>query len=343
MSYTLQSIPDGSLDYEAITEANRAATEAALNELDAKASAAGGEMAQLISDICNRDGVMGAESYQLDVDNYTGGATIKVGRRPSPTAAWGEIDASVAVGTFAGVRKRVTMIGDVTLDASGVVSGLPKTIYIAIPSDGTPQIYEDADLPNLIYIYSLCWTGTQLKEFVRMCHILPGYQTIADIAGAPQRIQLFDGESDFLASVNGRIDIELPGAAADNGIGIKGAVEILGFAVRSHRPDNDGFYAPTGDAPANQMTLEIRDDDDRRWNDQDIVLDGSATPETVYAGVDLGEIGTDRFATEYRSFKLVATLIGASVVSARAFTLTIFVRPLLGTAIPKDSNEVDEI
>lgn len=343
MSYTLETIPDGSMDYEAITEANRIAIQNALNELDAKVLAAGGEAAQLITDVVDRDGIMGAQSYQLAIDEYDGGTTIKVGRRPTPNVLHGESDLSIAWGTYGSSRKRVTMSGDVTLDASGVVSGLPKTIYIAIPSDGTPQIYEDPDLPNLVYIYSMCWTGTMLTTFVRMAHILPGYQTIADIASAPVRLQILDTESDFLADTEGRIDLELPGAAADNGINLKGAVEILGFAVRSHRADEDGFYAPTGEAPDNEITFEIQDNDDRRWNDEDIVLDGSATPETIYSGVDDAEIGTDRFVTEYRSFKLVATNIGAAVMSARVFTLTIFVRPLIGTAIPKDSDKVDSI
>ncbi len=324
-------------------EANRIATQNALNELDSKISAAGGDGAQLILDAFAKDGIVGSESYQLDVDNYDGGSAITVGRRPTPNLALQEVDLSIAFATYGGNRQRVTLTGDVELDASGVLSGLPKTIYIAIPSDGTPQIYEDPDLPNLLYIYSMCWTGTTLTTFVRMAHILPGYQTLADIASAPQRLQVFDGESCFLSDVNGKIDLELPGAAVDNGISIKGAVEILGFAVRSHRADADGVYAPTGDAPDNQITFEIRDNDDRRWNDEDVVLDGSATPETVYAGVDDDEVGTDRFVTEYRSFRLVATLIGSAIVSARALTLTIFVRPLIGTAIPKDSTKVDSI
>lgn len=343
MPITLQTIPDGSTTYEAITEANRAALESFLNELEAKADAAGGDGAQLILDIFKKDGIVGSESYQADIDNYVGASQIVIGRRPTPVTLKGEIDESVAFATFGGVRQRVKMTGDVTLDAAGIISGLPKTIYIAIPSDGTPQMYEDPDLPNLLYIYSVTWNGFSLTDFVRMCHIMPGGETIAAIAAAPQRLQIFDGESCFLTDTEGKIDIELPGAASSNGIGLKGACEVLGFSVRSHRADEDGLFAPTGEAPDNQITYEIRDDEDRRWNLEPIVLDGSATPETVYAAVDTAEIGTDRFVSEYRSFKLVATLVGAAIVSARALTLTIFVKPIFGAAVPKDSSKVESI
>ena len=86
--------------------------------------------------------IVGSASYVLDLENYIGTALIDIGRRPAPVSAFGEIDESVAWGTFSGVKRRITQTGDVTLNAAAVTTGLTKDIFIGLGSDGTPAFHE---------------------------------------------------------------------------------------------------------------------------------------------------------------------------------------------------------
>jgi len=340
MSLVLANIPLGSTNYPAIVKGNFDAIEAAVNSLAAQISAAVGDGALLTLDEFDRDGIVGAASYQLDIENYAGGSQITIGRRPAFNIAFGEQDISVAWATFAGVKHRVTQTGDVTLDASAIVAGLPKTIYIGVPSGGTAQLFEDNSAPNILYLYSMTWDGFGLSDFARLAQILPGYSTHQALASNVRTISIQDTESEFLDDPDGRVDLVLPGAPDDNVVGIDGAVEVVGFAITAHRGDDEGLYAPTGVAPDNQLTLEIQSET-VRWNKEDIVFDASNIPDTIFAAVDKDVVGLDRFVTEFRRFTIVRTQIGSEVISARNFTLTLFVRPLIGAAVPKDKDSVD--
>ncbi len=342
MTLSLQNFAASDKNYIAKMNANNAAIEAAVNSLISQISAAMGAGSLLILDEHDRDGIEGAASYQLDLENYAGGAEIAIGRRPVANVLLGDQDVSIAWGTFSGVKHRVTLTGDVTLNAGGVVSGLPKTIYVGIPSNGTPQFFEDTSTLNVLYIYSMTWDGFSLTCFQRLAPILPGYTTHQAILDAVRILQIFDGESDFLDDPEGALDLPLPGSADDNGIGVAGGVEVVGFMITANRSGPDGLYAPTGEAPDNELTLEIRSEA-VRWNLEDIIFDASNVPDTIFAKVDVDVVGLDRFVTEFRSFRLHATQVGSSIVSARGFTVAILTRPLIGTQIPKDSSKVDLI
>jgi hypothetical protein len=337
MSFTLQAVPLGSPDYPTITEANRAAIEAALNELDAKVSSVGGDGAQLILDAFDRDGVVGAASYQLDLKNYTGAAEIIVGRRPAADTMKGDQDVSIAFGTFSGVKKRVTQSGDVTLDASFVTADLPKTIYIAIPSDGTVQIYEDADLPNLVYVASMCWTGFALSQFKQLAHILPGFTLLQELAKVAACERIFDGSTDWLSHSESLSTVVLGGDGTENEIALNISREVVGGFIAA-TGIAEGFYAPAG--PDNKLVLELWDDQDRRWNLEDIEIDCSATPTRLFFKIDPA-LGDDVFVTGVAEFRLVRTSIGGDVLSARRFSWGLYTRPVIGTPTARDTSKVD--
>lgn len=338
-AFTLQTIPDGSTDYEAITEANRAALEDIINTLIAQVSAAGGDGAQLILDAFDRDGVVGAGSYRLDVANYVGGSQIVIGRRPAFDAAKGDQNVSIAFGTYGGARTRVTLVGDHTLDAAAIISGLPKTIYIAIPSDGTPQFYEDAGLPNLVYVYSLCWNGFTFTQITQIGHILPGFTLLQELAKATQTERIFDGGTDWLAETESRSTIVLGGDGSENEIGLDVSRQVVGGFI-SCKGNSSSFFAPAGTAKT--LKLELWDDQDRRWNLEDIEIDCSATPTRLFFRINPA-IGTDVFVTDVAEFRLVRTAVGSDIASARNFTWGMYTRSVIGTPIPKDSSKVDAI
>lgn len=339
MSYTLATIPNGSTDYEAITEANRLSIQAALNELDAKISSIGGDGAQVILDLFDRDGVVGAASYQLDLANYTGAGQIKVGRRPTADLVKGDADVSIAFGTYGGTRQRVSLTGDVTLDATWITSALPKTIYIAVPSDGTPQFYEDPGVPNLLYLYSMTWNGFTLSGFQQMAHVLPGFTLIQELAKVATAERIFDGGTDWLAETESRSTILIGGDSGENGIGLELSRQIVGGFI-SCKGGPESFFAPAGTAKT--IKLEVWDDEDRRWNLDDIEIDASATPTKIFFRIDPA-LGRDVFVTEDAEFRLVRTALGADVASARNFTWGLYSRPVIGTPVAKDTSLVDAI
>jgi hypothetical protein len=340
MSFTLQQIPDGSTDYEAILEANRVALEDEINTLLAQISAVGGDGAQLILDLADRDGVVGSASYRLDMANYTGGSQIVIGRRPVFDPAKGDKDLSIAFGTYGGTRQRVILEGDVTIDAAAIIDALPKTIYIAIPEDGTPQFYEDADLPNLVYVYKMTWNGFTLSEITQIGHILPAGFTLAqDLAKAKTCERVFDGGTDWLAETESRSTITLGGDGTENEIGLDVSRLVVGGFI-SCKGDSESFYAPGGTAKT--IKLELWDDQDRRWNLEDIEIDCSETPTRLFFRIDPA-IGTDVFVTSVAEFRLVRTALGADIASARNFTWGLYTQQIVGTPIPKDSSKVDGI
>lgn len=340
MSITLTThIEEGDTNYPALIEANWVAIEDAINSLISQVSAVGGEASQLILDLFDRDGIVGAASYRIDLDNYEGGSEITIGRRPEADTGKGDQDLSIAWGTFGGVQTRVTLAGDIAIDASAIVTGLPKTIYIGIPSDGTPQFFEDTATPNVIYVYSMTWDGYafDITTIERMCPILPGYTAIQEILGAPEIVQIADFETDWLQDDEGKIDLVLPGAASDNGIALEGSKEVLGGMVAIH----GGFDAVAGDD--NKLVLELHDDEDNIWNLDPIEIDCSQARDQVFFKIDTDTIGRGVFVNEVKRFKLVRTSVGDDVCAAQGITFALFVRPLIGTPVPKDSDEVDQL
>lgn len=340
MPITLATIPDGSTSYEAITEANRVMIESFLNELEAKVSAAGGDGAVLILDAFDRDGLVGGASYQLDVKNYTGGPQIKVGRRPVFSAAKGDQDLSIAFGTFGGLRQRVTLNGDVTLDASAIVSALPKTIYVGIPSDGTPQLYQDGTLPNVLYAYSMTWNGFSLTDFKHKAHILPGFTLIQELAKAPSCERIFDSQTDWFVHEESRSTMIFGGNGDTSETGLNVSREIVGGFFATGPADDDGWAVSGG--PNSTLKLELWDDQDRRWNLEDIAIDVATAPTRFFFTID-PVLGDDRWVTDVTEFRLVKISAGGDVVGARGFSWGLFTRPVIGTPIAKDSAVVDTI
>ena len=318
---------------------NNAALEAAVNALQAQILAAVGEGADLVLDVFDRDGLVGIHSYVLDLDAYPGGAEIVIGRRPAPVPAFGEVDESIAWGTYAGEKSRVRLVGDVTLDALPITSGLPKTIYVGIPSDGTPQLFESAVTPNVLYAYSMVWDGFQLSDFKRMAPILPHYTTLQGIAGAPRLLYLFDSETDWVSDEEGSTEIVCPGAKDDNEIEVDGALEVIGLFAHATKSGDDGFSAPAGVPQVSKVIFRVLSDG-VAWNLDDFEFDASNIPDVFFSKVNVSLVGDDRFVTEVKRFSLERVSIGSHVVSARAFSWGLIVRPVVGIAIPKDQNKV---
>src|SRR5262245_54580198 len=127
-------------DFIAKHNNNYTLIEAALVDLYQQVLAGMGEGAMLTLDAFDRVGIVGAASYRLDLDTYPGGALIDIGRRPAFNAALGDKNVSVAW-INAGGLMRVQLSGDTTLNAAPITAGLPKTIYVGIPSTGVPQFY----------------------------------------------------------------------------------------------------------------------------------------------------------------------------------------------------------
>lgn len=329
-------------DYIPNLNANFAAIESEVNNLSAQLVATIGEGGPLIVDLFDRDGIIGAHSYVLDIENYPGGSQITIGRRPAPVFQ-GEVDESAAWGTFSGQKARVTLSGDLLLDAVAIVSALPKTIFIGIPSSGTPQFFEDDVQPNVLYIYEMTWNGFELTEFARRAPILPGYSLIQEIAAAPRLIQVFDSDTSWIDDFESRTEIVLPGHSDDNEIGVDASMEVVGFFISTHNADDDGFAAPGSNPPTDSIIrLEVQSEA-VRLNLEDLELDAGQTPDTIYAKVDPATDPMFRFVTEVRRFRLVREFLGTGVTSARGFTWGLIVRPMIGTPIPKNQNKVIQI
>ncbi len=342
MPITLTMPETGATNYDAIFTANFAAIEAAINSLQAQITAVAGDGALLILDLNDRDGIVGSRSYILDEENYAGGSSIDIGHRPEADPAFGDQDISVAWGTFGGEKARVTMTGDATLDASGIVSGLPKTIYVGIPSDGTPQLFEDTTTPNVIYIYSMLWDAYNLTEITRMAPILPAYDLLRDMAGVLRECSVVDTETDWLEDDESQISLITPGDEVDNELEIPGGREILGFFIDFPGDQEDGLWAPNG--TDNKLVLRVEAEDTVWSDDEDGDIEIDASQEENFFQIPINaDIGVDRFVLEAIRFKLVKVSVGADVVSASRFRWGYYWRPIFGAQVPKDDTTVNLI
>lgn len=339
---TLLTQTANDIDYISQINTNWATIEGAINTLDAQILAAVGDGALLILDAFDRDGLVGAQSYQLDILNYAGGAQIDIGRRPVFNPALGEVDESIAWVTVGGNRTRVQQATDVTLDATSIVVTMPTTIFVGVGSSGTAQLFPDQTAANVLYIYSMTWNAFSLTNFRRLAPILPGYPTLQEIVKAPRIVQLFDSDTDWLVDLIGRTEIVLPGEADDNAIGLEASMQVLGGFVSFHRGDFDGCHAPTGAAPDNELELRLTSAA-VKWNLEQILIDCSNIPDTIFFRIDTAVVGDLRFVNEARRFQLEKISVGSSVVSARGMTWGLYVKPMIGLAIPKDESVVDDI
>jgi hypothetical protein len=298
--------------------------------------------ADLLLDVFDRDGLVGAHSYVLDLDTYAGGATISIGRRPIFTPALGEQDVSVAYGTYGGARSRVTLTGDVVLDATAIIAGLPKTIYVGIPSNGTPQLYEDMTAISVLYAYSMTWDGFGLSDFKRITCIHLAYPTLQQMLGAPRFIQLFDNETDWTSETESASSVMLPGSLDSNEL-LDANMEVLGFFASFGKSGEDGVETTIGATGADAMlTLYVESEGDE-WQSDDIEIPcdtAMIAPYTVMVGV-APAIGDDKYCVDLRNFVLKRRSIGASVVGARSFSWGVIVRPILGLRVPRDPARVD--
>jgi hypothetical protein len=338
MPLSLQALIEGSEDYPAIVEANMAAIEAFCNSLAQQVLAAGGDGADLILDAFDRPGLVGTHSYALDLEAYEGGGQILIGRRPAPVGD--EQDTSTAWGTWGGQLQRVQQTGDVELDAVPILTGLPKTIYVGIGSSGTAQLYEDAVTPEVLYIYSLCWDGFQLTQFRRLAHYLPGYSFFQSLVKHCQVVQITDFETQWTVDQLAEISLPLHGGPLANEVGVNQAVEVVAGFVDIPKMGAGRFFSPS--AILNTLVLKLMCAG-VKWNLEDIEINVASTPDRIYFTIDADVVGDDRFVTEVEDFRLEKVSIGAHVVSARGYTLGLFVRPILGVQIPKDSDEVDQV
>lgn len=344
MAVTLQLYAAGDVDYVSKLNSNATVIEGELNSLAAQVLASFGEGAQLILDTYDRDGVVGTASYVLDIGAYAGAALIDIGRRPTPVPAFGDPTESVAWGTFSGVKRRVTQSTDVTLNAAAITTGLPKDIFVVIGADGTAAFEETDSLPNLIYVYTMCWDGFQLTDFRRRAPILPGYSLIQSIAAAPTQLQVSDSDTDWLQDLVAATEVSVPGAKEDNEILLDGGVEVLGFFVHAMKSGNDGWNAPFPSSNPDDAIVKMKvTSEGVDWTLAPMEIDAGAAPDVVYQKLNIGVVGLDRFVTVTRRFRLERTALGANITSARGFTWGLFVRPILGIAIPKDTTKVLQV
>ncbi len=340
MTIALQSFAGADTNYVQKLNANNAVVVAAVNSLQAAILGSQGAGAALVSDLFDRPGIVGAHSYWLDTENYDGTSEITIGRRPAPTVAYGEVDESVAWGNFNGTYDRVSMVGDLVLDAISITTALPKTIYIGVTANGAPQFFESDVVPNVVYLYAMTWDGVQLTNFCRLCAILPGYSTIQAIGSRPHIIQIFDTETDWVSDELGMSSIYLPGSLEDNEIA-EMSYEVIGFFATCNRADEDGHHAPSAEIEVDDNHVKwkvVSEGED--WTAEDFDFDCSNIPDAIFIPV---AAGLEVFITEGRTFEMERTHLGAQVLSARAFTWAVIVRPVYGPAMPKDSDFVGQL
>jgi hypothetical protein len=330
----------GRFEYLDIIPSNFAQIQAYINALEAKIDATSGEGAELILDVFDRPGIVGTHSYVLDLKAYTGGAEITIGRRPLANIVHGDQDVSYAWGIFGGQRKRVSQQSDVTLDATPFLSGLPKTIYVGIPSGGTAQLYPDNLTANVLYVYSMTWNGFTLSNFRRLGHLLPAYSLIQQMAGRPRVVQIFDPITNWRSDVLSQARLPLHGGPEYNGIEVEAAQDIVGGFIDIPRGGRGRFHCPGGND--RDLVLEVRAAG-LKWNLGEIRIDVANTPNRHYFAIDTNVVGDLRYATEPLDFELQRLSIGADVVCAQGFTFGLFVKPIFGMAIPKDPAKVDQV
>jgi hypothetical protein len=340
MPLSLEEMTDGGFDYPEKVEANFAAIESFVNALAQQVLAVSGDGADLILDTYDRPGLIGTHSYVLDTDAYSGGAEIVIGRRPAPSIPSVEFDISAAWGTWGGERQRVQQPGDVTLDAAPILNALPKTIYVGIPSSGTAQLFEDDTTPEVLYIYSMTWNGFNLTNFKRMGHHLPAYSLFQSMVKHAQVVQISDWETQWTGDLVAEMSLPLHGGPLANEIGVNHAVEVIGGFVDVPRAGAGRFHSPS--AIKNKLVLKLMAAG-VKWNTGTLEINVASCPDRIYFTIDEGAVGDDRFVTDVEDFRLERVSIGEHVVSARGYTLGLFVRPLLGMAIPKDNDSVEQI
>jgi hypothetical protein len=341
-SITLLTQTASDKDYITQFNSNWATIQAAVNDLDAQIFALFGDGALLLLDWFDRDGIVGAASFQLDIINYAGGSNLTVGRRPVFDALLGEKDESIAFITVGGTRTRVVQTADLSLNAAAIVVSVPTTIFIGVGSSGNAQLFPDQVAANVLYMYSLTWDGFTMKDFRRLAPIMGGYTLLQEMNKAPRTIQLFDSDTDWLVDVKSRTEIVLPGIADDNEIDLEAPMQVIGGFVTFHRGDFDGCHAPTGGAPDNQLKLKLTSAA-VKWNLGEITIDCSQIPDTIFFKIDEPVVGDLRFVNEVTRFDLELVSIGSAVVSARGMTWGLYVKPIIGTAIAKDETVLSEI
>lgn len=336
----ITEVPGGAEGWAKVDE-NFAAIQSFVNSLAAQIFAVSGDGAQLLLDLFDRPGIVGSHSYVLDTDSYAGGAEIVIGRRPEPDPIQAETDVSVAFGTFGGEKLRVSREGDVTLDASPIVSDLPKTIYVGIVSSGMPQLFEDNVTGGVLYIYSMTWNGSDLSNFKRLGRYLPAYTLIQMIAKRCQEIAIFDPLTDFFADTVAIVRLPLHGSAFNNEVpGLDMAVEILGGYVDVPKAGT-GYYDQSGAADTLRLKFMMGAD---KINLGNLDIELSDAPTRVYFAVDAATLGSKRFVTDVKSITIERVSVGADVDSAKGATFGLFVRPLHGNIpLPKDTDAVDQI
>ena len=330
-------------DYVANMNADNRAIEAAVNTLRSLVQNTFGDGALLLDDLFEFDGIVGEESFQLDIPAYmVGGAgSVTIGRRPAP--AYGEEDSSVAYMTASGERVRVVVEGDQAVSAEGITDGLPKTIYLVLTSGGDVQFIEDADLPNYLYLYSACWNGYTLTEFKRMARIIPGYSLFKRLAAPMIPIQIFDPETNFIDVDESETMLTLHGMADENDpLLVPASMEVLGGFITFNKAGLDGASAPWGEDDDVKLELDVIGDEGETWNEETIQVQVDTAPLTVFWRAD-PELGALLFVNEFKEFRLSRASIGANVLSARAFTWGLYVRPILGAPVARDTDAFDLI
>lgn len=342
MPLVLQNFAAGDLNYVSKMNSNNAQLISSFNSLESQILASVGEGAQLLLDLWDRPGIVGSHSYVLDIPNYAGAALITIGRRPTFDPLKFEVDQSVAFGVYGGQKVRVVQNGDVILNAASIVTGLPKDIWVGVGSDGTAQLFESDILPNVTYLYRMCWDGFSLTGFTRIAHLLPAYPLIQAIAGAPRMVQIHDAVTDFAGELDGQTELMLPGAREDNEIDVDGSMEVLGFFLLAARSGDDGFNAPTPSILPTDPIVSVKVvSEGKDWTLTPFDIDAGSIPDQIFRKINLPVIGNDRFVTTVRRFSLERTFKGPAVTSARNFTWGMLVRPLIGIAIPKDTAKVE--
>jgi len=346
MSITLQSFAASDRNYVQKLNSNFTAIAAAINSLQAAISGGVGPGSQLITDLFDRPGVIGTHSYQLDLDAYAGAALIDIGYRPAPNIAYGETGTSAAWVNTGESFERVQLAVDATLSFAAIITALPKTVYVVLPGNGTPQVTESDVLPNVLYLYSMTWDGYQIDiaTIKRMYHLLPGYELIKDMARRPQMLSIFDPETDWVSDEQGMTSILIPGAIDEENFA-EMAYEVLGFFVNAARGDEDGFSAPAEAIVADDTHVKFKiTSEGEDWTDEDASFDFDCSNMPDFQFIPISDaIGDDRYVVESRTFEMERTFLGPAVVSARAFQWGVLVRPIYGPAFAKDTDFVDQI